>query len=85
MHSARRYLDPSLVRHLSHAHITLTKHEYQVLKSLRNGLTNKDISAQLCISPVTIRDYVQNLMVKLNAKNANDGGCQRREGRLAFG
>jgi DNA-binding NarL/FixJ family response regulator len=67
--SGRRYFDPAYLRFLSQSKVILTKREQQVLQFLRIGLTNKEISAQLSISPVTVRDYVQNLMVKLNATN----------------
>jgi len=67
--SGRRYVDPAFLRYLSQSKVTLTKREQQVLQFLRVGLTNKEISVELSISPVTVRDYVQNLMVKLNATN----------------
>lgn len=67
--SGRRYLDKAFLRNLSQSTVILTKREQQVLEFLKIGLTNKEIAIKLTISPVTVRDYVQNLMVKLNATN----------------
>lgn len=67
--SGCRYLDPAFLHILSERKIVLTRREQQVLQHLQVGLTNKEISARLSVSPVTIRDYVQNLMMKLNASN----------------
>lgn len=69
LHAGRRYRDPAIMRHLAHCDVVLTRREQQVLQFLQLGLTNKEISAQLSISSVTIRDYIQNLMAKLGASN----------------
>jgi len=67
--AGRRYRDPAFMRHLAQINVILTRREQQVLQFLELGLTNKEISVQLSVSAVTIRDYVQNLMGKLNASN----------------
>ena len=69
LYEGRRYRDPAFMRHLEHCDVVLTRREQQVLQFLQLGLTNKEISAQLSVSSVTIRDYVQNLMAKLSASN----------------
>jgi DNA-binding NarL/FixJ family response regulator len=67
--AGRRYLDPGIDRVGLERSVRLTKREQQVLLLLQNGLTNKEIASALAISPVTIRDYVQSLMTKLDANN----------------
>lgn len=46
----------------------LSKREYEVLKEISKGLSNKEIADQLCVSESTIKSHVSNLLVKLNAK-----------------
>lgn len=68
--AARRYRDPAFQRILSEcAQVVLTRREQQVLQLLQLGMTNKEIATNLSVSPVTIRDYMQNLMAKLDAAN----------------
>lgn len=68
--AARRYQDPAFQRIIAEcAQVVLTRREQQVLQLLQLGMTNKEIATNLSISPVTIRDYVQNLMAKVDAGN----------------
>jgi DNA-binding NarL/FixJ family response regulator len=68
--AGRRYRDPAFQLLLSEqAFVLLTKREQQVMQLLQHGMTNKEIAANLSVAPVTIRDYVQSLMGKLNAAN----------------
>jgi len=67
--AGRQYRDPAFIGHLSKPRVSLTRREQQVLQFLQLGLTNKQISVELSISSVTVRDYVQNLMIKLQANN----------------
>lgn len=70
LQAGRGYRDPAFCRLLSQQHlISLTKREQQVLQLLQLGMTNKDIAANLSVAAVTIRDYIRNLMNKLNASN----------------
>lgn len=49
--------------------IALTTRELEILKLLRQGLTNKEIAYQLRIAERTVRYHVENLLEKLNARN----------------
>jgi LuxR family maltose regulon positive regulatory protein len=46
---------------------TLTEREVQVLEQLGRHLTNKEIAAELSISPLTVKRHVSNLCGKLGA------------------
>lgn len=48
--------------------LDLTNREYEVLKKISEGLSNKEIAAALFLSESTIKTHVSNLLVKLNAK-----------------
>lgn len=47
----------------------LTTRELEILKLLRQGLTNKEIAYQLRIAERTVRYHVENLLDKLQARN----------------
>lgn len=49
--------------------IALTTRELEILKLLRQGLTNKEIAYQLRIAERTVRYHVENLLAKLHARN----------------
>lgn len=48
--------------------LELSKREYEVLKEISNGLSNREIGDKLFLSENTIKTHVSNLLVKLNAK-----------------
>lgn len=48
--------------------LEITKREYEVLLSISEGLSNKEIANRLFLSESTIKTYVSSLLVKLNAK-----------------
>jgi len=47
----------------------LTQREKEVLELISHGMSNKEISAALCISQNTARAHVRSLMQKLNLDN----------------
>lgn len=47
----------------------LTAQERKVLKLVANGKTNKEIAAELCISPATAKRHLENILKKLQLKN----------------
>ena len=49
--------------------IQLTEREYEVLKLVAQGMSNKEIGQQLHRSPFTVRHHVSRLIKKLNASN----------------
>lgn len=48
--------------------LEISKREYEVLKGISLGLSNKEIADKLFISESTIKTHVSNLLVKLDAK-----------------
>ncbi|MBV1888245.1 MAG: response regulator transcription factor [Urechidicola sp.] len=48
--------------------LEISKREYEVLKEISNGLSNKEIAEKLFVSESTIKTHVSNLLLKLNAK-----------------
>ncbi|WP_203256208.1 response regulator transcription factor [Hyunsoonleella ulvae] len=48
--------------------LEITSREYEVLQSISEGLSNKEIADKLFLSESTIKTHVSNLLVKLNAK-----------------
>jgi DNA-binding NarL/FixJ family response regulator len=48
--------------------LEITKREYEVLKEINSGLSNKEIAKKLFLSESTIKTHVSSLLLKLNAK-----------------
>ncbi|WP_317173224.1 response regulator transcription factor [Maribacter aquimaris] len=48
--------------------LEISPREYEVLKEVALGLSNKEIADKLFVSESTIKTHVSNLLVKLNAK-----------------
>lgn len=48
--------------------LEISKREYEVLKGISLGLSNKEIADKLFISESTIKTHVSNLLLKLDAK-----------------
>jgi DNA-binding NarL/FixJ family response regulator len=48
--------------------LEISKREYEVLKEIALGLSNKEIAQKLFLSESTIKTHVSNLLLKLNAK-----------------
>lgn len=48
--------------------LDLSKREYEVLKEISLGLSNKEIGDKLFVSESTIKTHVSNILVKLDAK-----------------
>lgn len=47
----------------------LSRREFEVIKFIRDGLTNKEISAELNISEKTVKTHITNILRKLNMKD----------------
>ncbi len=48
--------------------LEITDREYEVLKLISEGLSNKEVAEKLFLSESTIKTHVSNLLVKLNSK-----------------
>jgi DNA-binding NarL/FixJ family response regulator len=47
----------------------VTRREADVLRALASGATTPQIAAQLCVSPLTVRTHIRNLLRKKNLHN----------------
>ena len=50
----------------------LSDKELEILKLVSNGYKNSDISAKLYLSEGTVRNYISNILLKLNVKNSRE-------------
>lgn len=48
--------------------LEISPREYEVLKEIASGLSNKEIAEKLFVSESTIKTHVSNLLFKLNAR-----------------
>jgi DNA-binding NarL/FixJ family response regulator len=48
--------------------LEISNREYEVLKAISEGLSNKEIANRLYVTESTIKTHVSNLLIKLNAK-----------------
>lgn len=58
----------SEINHRKIEELELSKREYEVLKEISLGLSNKEIGDKLFVSESTVKTHVSNILVKLNAK-----------------
>lgn len=61
------------------AQLGLSKREYEVLKEISIGLSNKEIADKLFVSESTIKTHVSNLLVKLDAKRRTQAVQKAKE------
>ncbi|SFZ90532.1 regulatory protein, luxR family [Flaviramulus basaltis] len=61
-------VDSKVINHQKISELEITPREYEVLQSISEGLSNKEIADKLFLSESTIKTHVSNLLVKLNAK-----------------
>lgn len=57
-----------LAIHLPSAH-RLTRREWEVLGKIAEGVTNRQVAGELCLSVETVRTHVSNILAKLEAPN----------------
>jgi len=58
----------------------LTLRENQILQSIQNGLSNKEIAEQLCITPNTVKNHVHHLLEKLRVKSRHEAARTQLRG-----
>jgi DNA-binding NarL/FixJ family response regulator len=59
--------------------LEITIREYEVLKHISEGLSNKEIGENLFVSESTIKTHVSNLLLKLNAKRRTEAVKNAKE------
>ncbi|TMM58464.1 response regulator transcription factor [Maribacter algarum] len=64
----KKELPQNAIDHKKIASLDISKREYQVLKEISLGLSNKEIGDKLFLSESTIKTHVSNILVKLDAK-----------------
>ena len=60
----------------------LSKREYEVLKAIADGLSNKQIANKLFVSESTIKTHVSNIYVKLDVERRTQALQKARELRI---
>jgi len=81
VHEEGAFLEPSVARHVLNDFVRpeeeertslsrLTEREKEVLRLVAKGKSNKEIAAQLCISPKTVSVHRSNIMTKLDVHSS---------------
>lgn len=65
---------PTLLTHDSHPHITyqqagISEKEYEIILNIAEGLSNKEMAEKLFLGEGTIRNYISNILEKLNLRD----------------
>ncbi|WP_448913757.1 response regulator [Gemella sp.] len=63
---------PELMENIFNNHNPLTNQEKIILIKIKEGLPNKEIANELSLSEGTIRNYISNILTKLNCKNRTE-------------
>lgn len=63
---------PELMENIFTNHNPLSNQEKLLLAKVKEGLSNKEISSELYLSEGTIRNYISNILTKLNCKNRTE-------------
>ncbi|MEZ7727310.1 response regulator transcription factor [Gemella sp. 27098_8_155] len=63
---------PELMENIFNSHNPLTNQEKIILIKIKEGLSNKEIANALFLSEGTIRNYISNILTKLNCKNRTE-------------
>lgn len=63
---------PELMENIFTNHNPLSNQEKILLSKVKEGLSNKEISSELYLSEGTIRNYISNILTKLNCKNRTE-------------
>jgi DNA-binding CsgD family transcriptional regulator len=62
-----------------HRPTTLTTREHHILDLVATGMTNKQVAAELYLSPVTVRKHLENIMAKLDVHTRTAAVAAARE------
>ncbi|OIQ37516.1 MAG: helix-turn-helix transcriptional regulator [Bacteroidetes bacterium MedPE-SWsnd-G1] len=67
------------VDHSKIEELQISKREYEVLRKISDGLSNKEITEMLFVSESTIKSHVSSLLLKLNAKRRTQAVQKAKE------
>ena len=70
--AGNREYSPELMENIFNSHNPLTNQEKIILLKIKEGLPNKEIANELFLSEGTIRNYISNILTKLNCKNRTE-------------
>ena len=70
--SGNKEYSPELMENIFNSHNPLTNQEKIILLKIKEGLPNKEIANALFLSEGTIRNYISNILTKLNCKNRTE-------------
>jgi DNA-binding NarL/FixJ family response regulator len=76
--------DEDLAIHLPSAH-RLTRREWEVLGRIAEGVTNRQVAGELCLSVETVRTHVSNILAKLEAPNRAAAAAKNQRLRTHVG
>ncbi|HHW06716.1 MAG TPA: response regulator transcription factor [Clostridia bacterium] len=62
--------------------VKLTKQEKKVLALIAQGMTNKEIAREIFLSEKTVRNYVSNILSKLNLSNRAEAAVWATKNRM---
>ncbi|WP_337960816.1 response regulator transcription factor [Caloramator sp. mosi_1] len=54
---------------MSYKDFNITEREYEIIKLVGGGLSNKEIASKLFLSEGTVRNYITGLLDKLNLRD----------------
>lgn len=69
---------PDLISHTNtadYAAYDLTDKEFQIIKLVADGQNNKEIASQLFLSEGTVRNYISNILLKLDLRDRTQLAC----------
>ena len=72
----------NVINHQKINELGLSQREYEVLKEIANGLSNKQIAEKLFVSESTIKTHVSNLLIKMDAQRRTQAVQIARESGL---
>ena len=70
--AGQKEYSPELMENIFNSHNPLTNQEKIILLKIKEGLSNKEIANELFLSEGTIRNYISNILTKLNCKNRTE-------------
>ena len=70
--SGNKEYSPELMENIFNSHNPLTNQEKIILLKIKEGLPNKEIANELFLSEGTVRNYISNILTKLNCKNRTE-------------